>query len=968
MRELQADQINIPAVLKTAEFLSNDINLGRKVLSHIESELKECSEFLISVAFITLGGIQPLLQTLKDLEEQGIPGKILTTDYLMFNHPNVLDKLMCLKNIELRMYRTNKQGGFHTKGYIFRNKSDYQIIIGSSNLTANALTINKEWNVKINSATTSGYTKDILQEFYSIWESPYTYKYEDVRQKYQQEFELSKKINFRNSISLQSGTTEIFLSPNDGLTPNSMQINVIQSLKRLINLGEHRGLLISATGTGKTYAAAFGIKEVAPKRILFLIHREQIAKQALDSFSKVLGNSYEYGLLSGNSKDYNSTCLFATMQMMGKESVRKNFSPEDFDFILIDEVHRAGSSSYQDIIDYFKPKFLMGMTASPERTDSYDIYNLFNHNIIYEIRLQQALEENLLCPFHYFGVTDLTITSEESDAVEISFTNLTSDARVTHILEKAEYFGFSGNRVKGLIFCSRKDEAKKLSELFNMRGYRTVCLSGEDSQEVREQCIKRLSADDIEDPLDYIFTVDIFNEGIDIPAINQVIMLRPTESPIVFIQQLGRGLRKYNQKEFVVIIDFIGNYNSNFMIPIALSGDKTYNKDNLRRYIESGNCIIPGQSTIHFDQISKKRIYKSIDVANFSAVKLIKDSYIELKNKLGRIPSLKDFEDHGSMDVLCIFENDSLGSYHMFKKKYEKSYKVSFTLEEEEILEYISKKFASGIRPHELMVLQKMIKNNGDTLRDSLREIEAYDYQITENTYQNIINILTANYITGTGKKYANCIFIKMRDIDREYIIADKFKAMLENDEFFVQVLELIDFGLNRYQKLYRKHVPNKSFCLNAKYSYDDVCRLLEWPKNVVAQNIGGYKYDEQTKTYPVFINYHKSENISATIQYEDQFLNPSLLQAISKSKRTIKSKDVNTALNADNMGISMDLFVRKNNEDKGAKEFYYLGPIHAEDKVEEIVMADGKTKAVKLLYKLDYPVRDDIYDYLLNG
>jgi superfamily II DNA or RNA helicase len=246
-------------------------------------------------------------------------------------------------------------------------------------------------------------------------------------------------------------------------------------------------------------------------------------------------------------------------------------------------------------------------------------------------------------------------------------------------MEQAAYFGYSGERVKGLIFCSRIDEARELSRKFNEQGLRTIALSGADSEDVRAEAIERLTMDiqsEEDDYLDYIITVDIFSEGTDIVEVNQVIMLRPTQSPIVFIQQLGRGLRKASEKEYVVVLDFIGNYKNNFMIPIALSGDRSYNKDNIRRYLMEGGRVIPGASTIHFDEISRKRIFAAVDNANFSDIKLIKENYTNLKNKLGRIPRLRDFDDYGEMDVLRIFDNNNLGSYYKFLVKYEKEYKV----------------------------------------------------------------------------------------------------------------------------------------------------------------------------------------------------------------------------------------------------------------------------------------------------
>ena len=320
----------------------------------------------------------------------------------------------------------------------------------------------------------------------------------------------------------------------------------IKNLNKLIEAGEKRALLISATGTGKTYASAFALRENNPRKALFLVHREQIAKQAIESYKKIFGNTKTFGLLSGNSKDFETDYLFSTMQMMSKEENFTRFKEDEFDIIVIDEAHRIGANSYQKIIQYFKPKLLLGMTASPERTDGYDVYKEFNHNIAYEIRLEQALEENFLCPFHYFGITDIVFENEviDDNTNLRDFSKLTCDERVNYIIKQIEFFGHSGTTINGLVFCSSKKEAQVLSEKFNEKGYFTIALTGEDSQEKREEAINRLTSKNIDEKIDYIFTVDIFNEGVDIPEINQVIMLRPTESPIVFIQQLGRGLRK----------------------------------------------------------------------------------------------------------------------------------------------------------------------------------------------------------------------------------------------------------------------------------------------------------------------------------------------------------------------------------------------------------------------------------------
>jgi hypothetical protein len=444
-------------------------------------------------------------------------------------------------------------------------------------------------------------------------------------------------------------------------------------------------------------------------------------------------------------------------------------------------------------------------------------------------------------------------------------------------------------------------------------------------------------------------------------------MLRPTQSPIVFVQQLGRGLRKYDDKEYVVVLDFIGNYKNNFMIPIALSGDRSYNKDNIRRYVLEGERIIPGASTIHFDEISKKRIFTAIDSANFSDIKLIKENYTNLKYKLGRIPALIDFDNYGEMDVCRIFDNNSLGSYYKFLVKYEKDYKVRLSEKEEKVIEFISKKLANGKRIHELEMLNRLLTYRHGImaiLKKSL--LDEYGITLPSVAAKNVVNVMTNEFPAGTGKKtYENCVFIEAEQGD--YKISNSFAKMLDNPEFYSIVKELVEFGISRYKCNYSHCYKDTNFVLYQKYTYEDVCRLLYWENNEVPLNIGGYKYDKKTKTFPVFINYDKSEDISDTTKYEDHFVDNSTLIAISKSGRSIESEDVQNFLYAKDKGIDVELFVRKNKDDKISKEFYYLGKMTATGKAEEFVMANTDKKAVEIEWLLDTPIREDIYEYIMG-
>lgn len=960
------DYNNQSNVAYKPQFISNNYKEGRKVISSIEDELLKCDKFDISVAFITDGGITPLLQTLKLLENKKIKGRILTTDYLGFSEPKALRKLAQFENIELKMYMTESVGeGFHTKGYMFKNNDIYRIIIGSSNMTQKALSVNREWNTKIVSTEQGEYAKEIISEFERLWESKYSLSFE----KFIDIYELNYNIIERQRKIVSSKK----ISPIEEykLQPNEMQLNFINNLKKIVENHGKKALLISATGTGKTYASAFALREFNPHRVLFLVHREQIAKQAIKSYKKIFDDTKTFGLLSGNSKELNTDYLFSTMQMMSKEEIYTKFDRNEFDIIVVDEAHRIGANSYQKLMQYFKPKLLLGMTASPERTDGFDVYKEFDHNIACEIRLQQALEENYLCPFHYFGITDIEFEGESiNEETELrDFNKLVCDDRVDYILKQIEFYGHSGTSVNGLIFCSSKKEAQVLSEKFNERGYFTIALTGEDSQEKREEAVNRLISRDVDEKIDYIFTVDIFNEGVDIPEINQIIMLRPTESPIVFVQQLGRGLRKAEDKEYVVILDFIGNYKNNFMIPIALSGDRSYNKDNIRRYVLEGDRIIPGSSTIHFDEISKKKIFEAIDSADFTDIKLIKENYNNLKNKLGHIPSLLDFDKYGEMNVLRIFDNKSLGSYYKFLKKYEKDYSIRLSEHEEKFIEFISKKLANGKRIYELELLKIMLTNENELIKKFKEKMEKiYNINITDKEKRSVINVLTNNFASGSSKDtYKECIFIEKDEDSNDYCRTELFESMLNNHDFKKMCEELIDFGISRYEGYYSDKYKDTQLVLYQKYTYEDVCRLLNWKNNEVPLNIGGYKFDKDTKTFPVFINYDKNSEINDSIKYEDHFESNNKLIAISKSGRNINSEDVQNFLNAKEKGIKVELFVRKNKDDKISKEFYYLGRMNATGKVKEFIMPNTSKTAVEIEWILETPVREDIYEYIIN-
>ena len=911
-----------------------------KVSHELELLFKSCDSFELSVAFIADSGLAALKECFDYLRNHHIPGKIITSTYLGFNAPSMFKKLLKYNNIEIKIFEGK---GFHPKGYIFHKDKQTDIMIGSSNLTQSALAENQEWNLFFSSNTQKDIVLKVEEEFDKQWKQSISLTEEWI-EKYQ-------KVYVK---PVRHETIKI----SKEIKPNYMQKNALESLDNLRNNNKDKALLISATGTGKTYLAAFDVKAVHPKRMLFVVHRRSIALKAMETFKTIIKDK-SMGLFSGDTKDINCDYVFSTIQTIYKSENRQLFSKEEFDYIIIDEVHKAGANSYQELVNYFKPQFLLGMSATPERSDNFDIYKMFDYNIAYEIRLQQAMEYDLLCPFHYYGITDMTIDDHVIDD-KSDFNLLVDEKRVDYVIDKINDYGYSGDRVHGLIFVSRKEEAHRISEMFNQRGFNTCALTGEASEKQRQEAMDSLESNE-DGSLDYIFTVDIFNEGIDIPKVNQVVMLRPTQSSIIFIQQLGRGLRKNNEKDYVVVIDFIGNYEKNFFIPIALSGNTNFNKDNLRRFVSEGNLIIPGASTIQFDEISKKRIFNAIDLARFNDIKYIKDSYKDLKAKIGKIPELEDFEKYGAIDVQRIFQNKSLGSYHEFLKKYEKDYKVTFSKQEEDYLKFISTKLSSGKRVQELETIRLAIEKKANLMNYLKKEMQnTYNIIIPDIGYETIQNILTQNFATGTDT------YKDITIIDEHNNISSNFSKLLVNNEFKRQIIEVIDYAINQYKKEYSERYKDTDLCLYKKYTYEDVCQLLNWEKSLVPLNIGGYKYDEHTNTLPVFINYDKDENISDTIKYTDHFIDSQTLVAMSKSKMKLNSKGMEIFNKAKERNTFIHIFVRKNKDDKVSKEFYYLGQGNIIDIKQETMAND--VPVCEILYQLDQPVRKDIYDYIVNN
>ncbi len=926
------------------QLLVNDKDTGRKVLTTIERELRTCDEFWLSVAFITTSGLATLKNTLIELQERKIPGKILASQYLNFTQPEALRMILLFDNIQLKIVT---DGDFHSKGYLFKKGEMFDLIIGSSNLTANALCTNKEWNLKVTASEDSDLILQTALEFEREFKDA-----TEVDDKWVAGYELYYKSQLEYNKKIQEQTEYAEFRE---VKPNLMQREALENIKQLRKKGKNKALLISATGTGKTYLSAFDVKAFQPKKFLFIVHRRTIAEKAMETYQHLFGSQIKMGIYSGSSRELEADFIFSTVQTISKDEHIQQFAKDHFNYIVIDETHRAGATSYQKIIEYFTPSFMLGMTATPERMDGLDVFKLFDNTIAYEIRLHKALEEEMLSPFHYYGVTDLSINDQVIED-KSDFNLLTADERIERILEKATVYGCDDGNVRGLIFCSLKIECHELSKAFNQHRkkngtyYNTIALTSEDSEETRAEAIRRLESDQLSEKLDYIFTVDIFNEGIDIPRINQIIMLRPTQSAIIFVQQLGRGLRKVNTKEYLTVIDFIGNYSNNYLVPIALYGDTSYNKDTLRNLISTGSQFMPGTSTINFDRITKEKIFAAIDSANLQLKKDLTTDYKLLKYKLGRVPMMMDFVDHGSRDPFSFVDYSK--SYYNFLRLIETNFEHVCSKDQMELLALFSLEINNAKRVEESALLSLLIEHGQVSFSDfNAYMSKTFGYIPSAETMHSALQNLNFAFV----RKPRSILNYK----NSSYSFTTEFTSILAENDFKNYLIDNIQYGLNAFKKRFKLTKLSHGFVLGQKYSRKDVCRILNWEADI-SSTVYGYR--TQNKCTPCFVTYHKSTKISKSTQYNDHFIDQQTFAWESRSKRKIESTEIQGVLDSK----LILLFVKKS--DGEGTDFYCLGAANIlPGSVKQEKMPVSEEPVVHMTYKLTHPVEDHLYDYLTD-
>ena len=612
------------------------------LLPNLVHAINNATEIEVTVSFIQPSGLALLFDPLSEALQSGATLKLLTSDYLDITHPNALRELMALvdRGADVRIYQTHSNQSFHMKSYIFVKTNDQKEItdgcafIGSSNISASALTKGHEWNFRHD--YTQPKTSQAAKQFFSIrtaFENIFNHEFvTHLSHEWINSYITRRKTQQFVSVN-HADTAEQVIEKNEAKTPRTAQIEALNALAQTRTEGFKRGLVVLATGMGKTWLSAFDVKQFKAKRVLFVAHREEILLQAQRTFSELL--TLSTGFYNGKQRDKNAECLFASIQTIGRSNHLKQFAPTAFDYIIVDEFHHASARVYRQLLNYFEPKFLLGLTATPERTDQADILGLCDNNLVFERNLTQGIDQKTLVPFHYYGIWDENVNYQaipwrngrfDPAALENKFA---TQKRADHALLQWQQY----KQQRTLGFCISTKHADYMAAAFNKAGVKALSVHSQ-SKVRRNEALKQLEQRKVE----VLFTVDLFNEGTDLPSIDTILMLRPSDSKILFLQQLGRGLRTLEGKTHLVVLDFIGNHHSFLNKPYALLHETTPTGvvKKLKKPNLADGCFIniDLKVTNFWQQLAKIQRTTALE------------DITQLAEQLGHLPTLSEFYYH----------------------------------------------------------------------------------------------------------------------------------------------------------------------------------------------------------------------------------------------------------------------------------------------------------------------------------
>ncbi len=878
-----------------------------KFIDRLKQNTDTCKSFSFSVSFIKKPGHRLLAPNIEAAITRGARGRLITSTYQNFTDIDSLqffyslqsrypDQFSCHLDRECFHDFYGNAVGFHSKGYLFEFEDHTELLVGSSNITVYALLKNVEWDVSVIDQNSNETCSAAREEFDALWEHtlPLT---QDLISDY--------KTRLYYSIERWDMDYDI---ANSEVKPNYMQRRALKELNRVRAMGASRALITASAGSGKTFLAAFDALNFNPKRLLYIVHEGSILMKSYETFSRVFGSDRSYGLFNGEYKEQDADFVFSTNVTMANSL--ELFEPHIWDYIIIDECHHATAETYRKIIEYFEPQFLLGITATPERMDGEDVFSLFDQNVPYELRLRDAIINGLVVPFKYYGIRDKLIEYGVRETSGHRFVEQFSDEKhCEFIREMIEKYKQPGQKLKALAFCRDISHAIRMAQAME-EYYHTRYLTGKNSVGERVRAYKDLQ-DDAAD-LEILFTVDILNEGVDIPGVNMVLFLRPTDSQTIFIQQLGRGLRKYEGKKYVTVLDFIGNdYKRSVQIAFAL-GSMAENfvvekklvaalvADDFRKI-----GLLDYGVEIHLDDLSKTEILSFIDEVNFNTKTYLQQDYANFKKYISapHYPLHVDYLNNDYAPDLIKFLQSRINgrqnaSYLGFLQAIGEENLPSFSERQEDFIKYVSRMLPL-VRPYEYLILQALIFQVGEC---SLDDLVHYVHVNTQNYNQRAFDHALF-YMLKSGFFRLDGTTLSFADISLD----------VEFDEY---MRDLLEYGLGKYDVDFHDAAPDEVFHLWAKYRKEQVQQLLlNNPKDIM---LGTKIYDGIVYAYVTVI---KPDDTEENLKYADGYIDENTFQWETVAHVSERELDELKA------SEKIHIFVRKvDNEDGIQLPFTYIG------------------------------------------
>lgn len=906
-------------------------------LERIRENLRRCDVFMFSVSFIKKAGLVLLLKDIEAALARGAKGKIITSTYQNFTDVESLrsffmlmekyDSFECHLDFESFHDEGYMTIGYHSKGYYFEFDDSAELVVGSSNITRYALLKNVEWDLVVRDTKDNSVFDQMLCEYQDKWNNT---------------FELDRDIisQYVNKLNYAIERWDMdYDTASENIKPNYMQRKAMKELNRYRVMGMHRALIVAAAGSGKTYLAAFDARNFNPKRLLYIVHEGSIMQKSLETFREVFGNTVTYGIYNKDHADVDADFIFAGNIKLSQSL--ELFHENEFDYIVLDECHHATADSYRKIINYFKPEFLVGLTATPDRMDNEDVYELFDTNVPFELRLRDAIINDLVVPFHYYGIRDSLVDyglTKNQERKMIS--QLASVEHCGFIKDKIEEHRSSG-KLKALAFCRNITHARMMSEELG-EYYHTAYLTGKNSVGERIRAYNDLQDDEKE--LEILCTVDILNEGVDIPGCNMVLFLRPTESSTVFIQQLGRGLRKYKNKSFVTVLDFIGNsYKRSVQIAFAMGSlaDNFVMEKRLMQSLVKDNFSALGLGQygvdIHFDEESQQEIIEYIDKENFNSLSYLKQDYFNFKKYVNSEfpPKHMDFLNNDCAPDLMRFLQVRIGGrktgcYYAFLQGIEEKNLPLFSDEQIAFIKYCSS-LLPLVRPHEYVMIQVLL-NGALPMAEISNVLYSKVPRCTQDEIKHTIKFMLKK---GAVKEEVGKIYLNTN-------LDEQFREYTE---------DLLAYGMTQYESNYKN---SEKFLLWHNYRMDQVqLKLLKDPDH---NQKGTYFYGDEAI---VFASLKKDASVEERLAYKDKFLTANVFQW--ECENNISDRDLRSL----RLCKYVHLFIRKVDEERGIRlPFIYVGEgkFSNERKQEKIDSTTGKDN---ITYLYDIPMNEELPEYL---